>query len=57
MIKIKISLELKHNISNDISLSTVKSNINKIFIKSNFPEILTIKFLNCKIKYLLIIYD
>ena len=37
-IKIKISLELKHNISNDISLSTVKSNINKIFIK-NFHKI------------------
>ena len=31
--KIKTSLQLKHNISNNISLSTVKSNINKIFIK------------------------
>ena len=37
-IKIKISLELKQNISNNISLSTVKSNINKIFIK-NFHKI------------------
>ena len=37
-IKIKISLELKHNISNNISLVTVKSNINKIFIK-NFHKI------------------
>ena len=33
-IKIKISLELKHDVSNNISLSTVKSNINKIFIKN-----------------------
>ena len=30
-IKIKISLELKHDISNNISLSTVKSSINKKF--------------------------
>ena len=37
-IKIKISLELKHDVSNNISLSTVKSNINKIFIK-NFHKI------------------
>ena len=37
-INIKIWLELKHNIINDISLSTVKSNINKIFIK-NFHKI------------------
>ena len=37
-IKIKISLELKHDVSNNISLSTVKYNINKIFIK-NFHKI------------------
>ena len=36
--KIKISLELKHDVSKNISLSTVKSNINKIFTK-NFYKI------------------
>ena len=37
-IKIKLSLELKHDITRDISLATVKSNINKIFVK-NFHKI------------------